>query len=54
MGTSRAGSWQVTFTVDGPPQLTPQAAPALLALVQHLVEFQDQDDGRDIEEAIAS
>lgn len=54
MGTPRPRNRPITVTVDGPPRLSPEAAVALLKLVQHLIELQDQEDGRVDEEAIAS
>jgi hypothetical protein len=42
------------MAVDGPPHLTPAAAPALLNLVQHLVTLEAEGDGLDTAEAIAS
>jgi len=39
---------------DGPPQLTRISASALLRLIEHLVELQDQNDGLDNERVVAS
>lgn len=54
MGHLRARSQPLTLIVDGPPQLTSDAAAALLRLVQHLVELQSQSDGPADETAVAS
>ena len=54
MGELRVRNQPVTLIVDGPPQITPDAATALLRLVQHLVELQSQADGPDDEPVVAS